>query len=362
MVVLGPAGLARAVASSAPLHHVPAATWRAAAEAHRERVLKLVHGSVRVDPAHPVFNFLFKYYSFDAKLLLRYSAGSGSLLLGAPADDPVLWTGRGWRHTQRGGFVDPALVKPSTRRAAREAARVMRLSSGRSPHLNCYGLHEWAMLYAPPGAAAAPRRHQELPLRLGQAELNAVVESHPLKCTHFDAFRFFTPEAAPLNTVSPTPSRAAQPLLEQPGCVHASMDLFRYGLKLFPWVPAELLADTLELAIAARVLDMRASPYDLSAYPADAARGPGFDFSPVRIETEEGRRLYQREQAGLALRAAPLRRRMLHEYDAAIAAWGREGGTAEAAARSSPPATPTGPNEGADAAPLEVLRPAGQSG
>ena len=71
-------------------------------------------------------------------------------------------------------------------------------------------------------------RHQTLPLRVSQGDLNRLVEALPLKCTHYDAFRFFAPPAAPLNGVEPAPSRASQPQLEQPGCVHASMDLFRF--------------------------------------------------------------------------------------------------------------------------------------
>ena len=79
-------------------------------------------------------------------------------------------------------------------------------------------------LYAPDAATASPNKHQSLPLRLSQAELNAVVEGTPIACTHFDAFRFFTPQAAPLNTVQPLPSRDTQPALEQPGCVHGARD------------------------------------------------------------------------------------------------------------------------------------------
>ena len=100
-------------------------------------------------------------------------------------------------------------------------------------------------------------------------------------------------------------------------------------IRLFPFVPAELLADSLELAISARVLDMRASPYDLAAYHSPGPRG--FDLSPVRIETSEGRKDYQRQQAALALRAAPVRARMLAAYEDAIGVWDRE--EREAAAR-----------------------------
>lgn len=157
----------------------------------------------------------------------------------------------------------------------------------RPPVLNCFGLHEWAMLYdkaparrcdscgsnsAEEGRAAAVAgapeaglpRHQRLPLRVSQATLNALVESRaPLKCTHFDAFRFFAAGAAPLNEL-PGLSRATQASNEQPGCVHASMDLFKFAMKLVPWVDSVLVGDILELAVAARTLDMRASPYDLT--------------------------------------------------------------------------------------------------
>ena len=341
---------------------VDATAWRAAAAAHRQRVLHLTGGalaapsssesSAAVERAsqankeraagltrasHPVYNFLFTYYAFDPHLLLRFSPGLGRTLRGVSVDEPLLYTGRGWvAHPNGGsGAMDARLCKTGVRRSARVAAEVMRRSSVRAPHLNCYGLHEWAMLYAPDAATATPNKHQSLPLRLSQAELNAVVEGQPIACTHFDAFRFFTPDAAPLNTVQPQPSRETQPALEQPGCVHAVMDLFRYAVKLWPYIPSPLLADAFELAVDARVLDMRASPYDLSEYhaqPADATRsseaadgGSGvFDLSPVRIETAAGRREYQEQQAALAARSQPVRRRLIEAYQEAIDVWDKD--------------------------------------
>ena len=38
----------------------------------------------------------------------------------------------------------------------------------------------------------------------------------------------------------------------------------------------------------------------------------------MRVETVAGRREYQLEQAAVARRAAPLRRQLLHHYDAAL--------------------------------------------
>ena len=319
-------------------------------------MLGLVHGSIDIDPKHPIFNFLFQYYSFDHNLLLRWSPGMHARCTGvSTAREPDLWTGRGWEWSSvsdGSGGMAPELCKPSLRKAARNAAEVMRRSQSRVPHLNCYGLHEWAMLYHPQTSTLHPRRHQSLPLRLSQADLNTVVETQPIACSHFDAFRFFMPEAAPLNTIANV-TRDSVLENEQPGCVHATMDLFRYSLKLWPWLPAELLADALELAIAARVLDMRASPYDLSEYHTHApsaeptggqagavagvaaGRGveagggggggigeeAGFDLSPVCVDTPEGRKQYQRMQADLARRAVPIRARLLREYEEVIAAW-----------------------------------------
>jgi hypothetical protein len=127
------------------------------------------------------------------------------------------------------------------------------------------------------------------------------VDSHRLGCTHFDAYRFFTAPARPLNTVRPAhDDRAA---FEQPGCLHAGMDLYKHAYRLSPLVPSELVADCFELARDIRVLDMRASPYDLG----------GLGYSPVRIETTEGKQQYVAAQRRFAARGAPLRQRLLDE-------------------------------------------------
>lgn len=291
--------------------------WRAEAEAHRERMLSILHGKINHDLRHPVWNFLFVYFQFPRKLLLHWSPGVGRHLSGVSPEEEILWMKRGWVTDADGscGCMDARLCKKGPRKMLRLAADVMRAAAVRPPHLNCFGLHEWAMLHAP-SSTSNVSCHQDLPLRLSQMEINAVVEDMKISCTHFDAFRFFSPSAVPMNTVKPTPSRQLMPLLEQPGCVHSSMDLFKYCVWLWPYVRAEVLADALELAIAARVLDMRASPYDLSEFDGD-----GFHLTPVRIETASGRQEYQEEQARLAARAAPIRWRVLQEYQSAIAVW-----------------------------------------
>jgi hypothetical protein len=142
-------------------------------------------------------------------------------------------------------------------------------------------------------------RHSAVPLRLGSAATDAVVESLPIHCTHHDAYRFFTAAARPRNAV--TPARADQVALEQPGCLHATMDLYKWAYKLSPATPGELLADCFALAADVRTLDMRASPYDLA----------DIGYPPVRIETTAGRAEYARAQAAFTRRAAPLRERLV---------------------------------------------------
>jgi hypothetical protein len=154
----------------------------------------------------------------------------------------------------------------------------------------------------------ADETRHDWPLRLGRDGTDAVVESHRIGCSHFDAFRFFTPEARPLNTLDP--GRDDRPKFEQPGCLHAGMDLYKHAFRLTPMVSSDLVADCFELARDIRVLDMRAAPYDLA----------DLGFAPVRIETAAGKQEYAAAQRGFAERGAPLRQRLVAECARLLAA------------------------------------------
>jgi hypothetical protein len=158
-----------------------------------------------------------------------------------------------------------------------------------------------------------------VPLRLGVAGTDAVVESMPLRCSHFDAYRFFTKPATARNSDQLT--REGQIAAEQPGCLHASMDCYKFAYKLGPLVESELVMDCLELAAQARELDMRASPYDLRDY----------GFEPIAIETPAGRAEYVRVQQRVAEQAAPLRERLAERCELLLTAVHR--GTAAEANR-----------------------------
>jgi hypothetical protein len=151
-------------------------------------------------------------------------------------------------------------------------------------------------------------RHTAWPLRLSQEEIAALLHERTVRCSHFDAFRFFTPPARTLNLLQPT--RETQHQLEQPGCLHANMDLYKWSYKLAPLVGTPTVVDCFELARDIRVLDMRASPYDLA----------GLGYEPVRIETPQGRAEYTAAQKEFADRAAPLRRRLIGIVDRAFTA------------------------------------------
>ncbi|MCA0145792.1 3-methyladenine DNA glycosylase [Blastococcus sp. LR1] len=273
--------------------------WAARAADHEERVDRWTaphRARRRRGETHPVLDFLFTYYSESPGRLRRWHPGPG-VALAAPAPHAD------WRwYTADDGTVrlDVEGFLADRGDTVRFVRRLLAATASRPAFSGCFGLHEWAMVYRDPGT-----RH-EIPLRLGSAGTDAVVEAHPIRCSHFDAFRFFTPDAVDRNRLQPT--RESQPELEQPGCLHAGMDLYKWAYKLSPATPGELVADCLELAVEIRELDMRASPYDLRAH----------GYEPVAIETPEGKAEYVAAQRGFAERGAVLRQRLLDVCDALL--------------------------------------------
>ena len=79
------------------------------------------------------------------------------------------------------------------------------------------------------------------------------------------------------------------------------MDLYKWSAKAMPWCGSSLLIECFELAVRIRDLDMRASPYDLTAWGREA----------VCIETPEGRKAYETEQRALAAMAQPQREQLI---------------------------------------------------
>ena len=181
--------------------------------------------------------------------------------------------------------------------------------------LHCYGLHEWAMQYHPEGAPPPPsgKYQSHLPLRASREVINSTVERKGLRCTHVDALRFFAPSAGPLNFHGASLERTDQLELEQPGCVHAHMDLLKIALRVKPYCDPALLVEILGIALEARSLDVGASPYDCSEYSVDNKGSP---IPIIPVETPEGRATYKAQQTELMERAEGVRLRLLANYEA----------------------------------------------
>lgn len=323
---------------------LPRAAWQASAQAHAERADRLTavwrdaHAAGR---RHAIEDFLFTYYPTRPGALRRWNPGAG-VVLAVDADDERL----GWRWYRAvalpdggtGATLDAAAFLAARGDTVRYVRSLVGATASRPGTFGCFGLHEWAMVYRD-GAEGRDHRHP-LPLRLGAAGTDAVVEGHRVACSHIDAFRFFTPEARRRNQLQPTRetqvaleqpgclhanmdldpalsdssapplTRETQVLYEQPGCLHAAMDCYKWALKLGPAVPGDLLLDAFELAREIRYTDMQASPYDVSSY----------GLEPVAIETPEGKREYVRRQRDYAQRSNAIRHRLIELCEALLTA------------------------------------------
>ncbi len=270
---------------------IPEETWLEARCRHVERVspwvdMQLSRSSRGIK--HPVYDFLFEYNGLRPTHLSQWHPGLGVLLEGRHAQEFLAF--RQYSRMENGIGVDPAKFPANRLASVNWMLQLLKGCRERPPQFGCFGLHEWAMVYRSPDV-----RHSNYPLRLPTARLAEIVESAQICCSHYDAFRFFTPAAQPLNKLQPT--RKLQPELEQRGCLHVNMDLFKWAHKLSPWIASELVAETFILAARIREVDMRASPYDLRS----------LGFEPIPIETPEGRAEYEQYQREFTKTGEPLR-------------------------------------------------------
>ncbi|ACB74091.1 3-methyladenine DNA glycosylase [Opitutus terrae] len=304
---------------------LPASEWQDRRAAHERRVRAWTdphQARAARRERHPIYDFLFDYYSFRPAWLRRWHPGPDCALGGESAREFLRWpayrevelenSDRGTGILPVGGTVakppgqdvrattvvmlDVAALTPDRRTFVSWLRELLVRMRERPAFFGCFGLHEWAMVHRLP---ATEVRHARWPLRFPREELARIVEQSAICCSHFDAFRFFTPAARGLNRLQPT--REAVPQLEQRGCLHANMDLYKWAFKLAPFTPSELLADCFELARDIREVDMRASPYDLST----------LGFEPIAIETAAGRADYERQQRAFTARGEPLRERLI---------------------------------------------------
>ena len=265
--------------------------WHCRRERHETRVRRWIEprlARASRNERHPVEDFLFEYYPYRPAKLLRWHPGLGVALQGPTASQYL--SCKHYHETEKGVTVGVSELSPARIASIQWLLGMLRRTRERPAAFGCFGLHEWAMVYG-----ADSIRHAKWPLRVTSAEIKHLVESLGPKCTHYDAFRFFTPAARPLNKYQPT--REATPVFEQSGCLHSNMDLYKWAFKLAPFTSSDFVADCFELASRIRAVDMRASPYDFTA----------LGYLAVRIESPAGRAEYEELQREFARLASPLR-------------------------------------------------------
>lgn len=272
--------------------------WTQRAKAHQELVSSMADAFLQRrgrGQKHPVYDFLFTYYSFSPTKLKRWVPSfEEALTIGEEGDHPCF--SEYWFELDNSSLrLNPERLQGKALALVTFIEELCRAILERTPRFGCFGLHEWAMVYR---LSHEELRHADYPLRLPSDELARFVESQSLCCTHYDAYRFFTPRAAPLNMFTPTLQSRLQN--EQSGCLHANMDIYKWATKLWPWIGSDFIAKAFLLALEGRELDMRASPYDL--------REQG--YAPIRIETEDGRKEYQHLQQQYTQKTLGLRQEL----------------------------------------------------
>ena len=278
-------------------NHLQLDQWRHLAEKHRLKVKQWTVPYRRRKASHqqhPVLDFLFTYYPFSLGKLEQWHPGYG-IQLECDKKRPERYQ---TRHYQQ---LEDIVSLSTDALVDKEVARLewihnlLCLTQTRTANFACHGLHEWAMVYQ-----GQDIRHREsTPLRLSQDKIDRLVSTRTITCSHFDAYSFFSPGALTLN--KPKLTLDGRQDSEQCGCLHTNMDLYKWASKCMPWVGSDLHWQCFQLALKARELDMRASPYDLGSY----------GYEPVKIETPEGRAEYETHQREISQLSRPLRQSII---------------------------------------------------
>lgn len=246
--------------------------------------------------SHPVDDFLFEYYPISPAKLRDWHPGFG-IQLEATDEDFETFPSSNYEFQNGVIKLKNSWIEKSLQ-PAREVVEFLNQTAQRPARNGCFGLHEWAMVLG-----SEEVRHEKWPLRLSQEEIQATIDEVGLRCTHFDAFRFFTPIAAPLNPLQLT--RINQIEVEQPGCLHANMDLYKHAQRFAPAVGSEFVRIAFKLAKDIRNVDMQVAPYDLLE----------LGVIPIPVETVEGRQQFAEIQSGFAIRAQEIRSQLISSLE-----------------------------------------------
>jgi len=282
---------------------LPREDWQRKQQLHRDIVEPWI--SPRLDRRshhlkHPVDDFLFEYYPISPAKIRTWHPG---------ADYALEIT-----ETDRDDFpsADYCVAGDTLRVDAQwlsahherftKILELLQATQQRSARSGCFGLHEWAMVLGDNSV-----RHADWKLRLSDGEIQNTIDSVGLRCTHYDAFRFFTETARPLNPLQLT--RGDQVSWEQPGCLHANMDLHKYATSVAPLVGSDLARSCFALAREIRTVDMQVAPYDLT----------DLGIIPIYVETPAGREEFARRQLAFTQTAKELRAQLISKLNQALA-------------------------------------------
>ena len=283
------------------LKELSSSQWQELRDEHRNLVLPWITPRLErrsLHQSHPVDDFLFEYYPISTNKLLTWHPGFGYSLEATQIDFDEFPVGSYEYGSEQIRIRLDWLVK--NKEVASALVEFLQKTQQRPLRTGCFGLHEWAMVLG-----AEEVRHEKWPLRLSQAEIRATIDEVGLRCTHFDAFRFFTPTAAPLNPLQLT--RIDQNDVEQPGCLHANMDLYKHAQRLAPIFGSQLVRQAFELAKDIRTVDMQVAPYDLA----------DLGVVPIPVETQDGRDEFAVHQMKFAQRAQEIRTQMIVSIESA---------------------------------------------
>lgn len=190
------------------------------------RCSRILRGNLYKDEQHLIYNFIFQYYfSLNPKCLTHFSPGLNVELEDVDSDTAtrcLAGVPSAYLPDRSAYLIDrDALPFPSSKvKTMSSVMQLLKAVDSRRPSLRCYGLHEWAMLYRShiteannESTVTKLSKFQSLPLRVTAADIQRVLIPDPavgpiLRCTHYDAIRFFTEDAKGLNRITdPVPSR-----------------------------------------------------------------------------------------------------------------------------------------------------------
>jgi len=283
------------------VHYLPQDKWQLAQAQHHLVVTDWVNPRLNrraLGQKHPVDDFMFEYYPISAKKLRTWHPGFQYRLdaFGVSDDDfaeniysvaAEISVSHEWLSSQQDAVIAQLDFLVAT--------------SNRPARTGCFGLHEWAMVLG-----QNELRHNDWALRIEQQQIAETIDEVGLRCTHFDAFRFFTDEAKPLNPLQLT--RSDQSIVEQPGCLHANMDLYKIAMRWVPIFGSLFARKCFRLARDIRTVDMQSAPYDLIE----------LGVQPIKIETAQGRAEFTQRQKMFSERAQKLRGKMIQHLESAI--------------------------------------------